>query len=72
MPGWARGFSPGTPPSSHINDPIAQTSVPTKDINMTCTTCLSVVVKYIKFSENSINCHAKFNIFLIVIELDIA
>lgn len=42
---WTRGFSPGTPASSHTNDFLALTSVPTGDINLSCRTSLSIVVK---------------------------
>lgn len=47
-PFWTRGFSSGSPASSHINGPLALTSVQTKDIKISCRTSLSIVVNWIK------------------------
>lgn len=44
-----RWFSLGSVASSHINDPLALTSAPSKDIYISCRTSLSIVVNWIKF-----------------------
>lgn len=45
MLGRTRWFFPGTPASSHTNDPIAITSLSMRDIKIICRTCLSILVK---------------------------
>lgn len=43
--------SPGTPAASHTNDLFALLSVPMRDINICYKTCLSIVVKWLKFTD---------------------
>lgn len=50
-PAWTRGFSPGTRGSYHTNCPLGLASMPTRYINISCRTCLSIFVKLIKFNS---------------------
>lgn len=43
FPAWTPGFSQGTVASTHINEFLLLTSAPTKDISISCRTCLSTL-----------------------------